>query len=137
MTPPVYRRVVTTGTSTETDSKASSLPTNSTPPPLLPPAVSSSTNSSPLQHIEANVVNLKILGPSSEDSSIPSSYEKDYKMKKISTTKDKENLLLVPSHDSADTNELNILIDEIIIPALKTRGESRDQENIYEEDAEL
>ena len=119
MTPPLYHRVITTETSTETDSKTSSIPLNSSPP-FLPPLLSPSTNSSPLQHIEANVVNLKILGPSSEDSSIPSSYEKDYKMKRLSSSKGKENFLLVPSQDSGDTENLNMFMEEINIPALKT-----------------
>ena len=121
MTPPLYHRVATTETSTET----SSIPLNTTPP-FLPPLVSPSNNSSPLQHIEANVVNLKVLGPSSEDSSIPSSYEKDYKMKKLSSNRGKENFLLVPSQDSVDVEQLNIFVEEINIPALKTiqsRGE--------------
>eukprot|EP00092_Neocalanus_flemingeri_P027713 GFUD01030083.1.p1 GENE.GFUD01030083.1~~GFUD01030083.1.p1 ORF type:complete len:1052 (+),score=290.32 GFUD01030083.1:52-3156(+) len=119
MTPPLYHRVATTETSTEPDSKTSSLPLNSSPP-SLPPLVSPSNNSSPLQHIEANVVNLKILGVSSEDSSIPSSYEKDYKMKKMSSNRGKENFLLVPSQDSGEVEQLNICVEEINIPALKT-----------------
>ena len=87
------------------------------PPPLVPPA------SSPLQHIEANVVNIKVLGPSSEDSSIPSSYEKDFKMKRISTNKGKENFHLVPSQDSCESSSLSILVGDVTIPVLKKLGE--------------
>ena len=71
-------------------------------PPLLAPG------QAPLQHIEANVVNLKVLGPSSEDSSIPSSYEKDFKMKKLSP-RGKEN--------SSELQRLDL--EEISIPALR------------------
>ena len=92
------------------------LPSQS-PPPLVPPA------SSPLQHIEANVVNIKVLGPSSEDSSIPSSYEKDFKMKRISTNKGKENFQLVPSQDSCESESLSILVGDVTIPVLKKLGE--------------
>ena len=87
-------------------------------PPLVPPA------SSPLQHIEANVVNIKVLGPSSEDSSIPSSYEKDFKMKRISTSKGKENFHLVPSQDSCESESLSILVGDLNIPVLKKLGEA-------------
>lgn len=73
-------------------------------PPLLPPA-----SSVPLQHVEANVVNIKVLGPSSEDSSIPSSYEKDFKMKKLNS-RGKEN----------QGGELRLDVEEMTIPALKT-----------------
>ena len=93
------------------------LPSQS-PPPLVPPA------SSPLQHIEANVVNIKVLGPSSEDSSIPSSYEKDFKMKRISTSKGKENFHLVPSQDSCESESLSILVGDVNIPVLKKLGEA-------------
>ena len=123
MTPPSYHRAVTTVT-TETSTE----PDTSVSPPLsLPPLVSpASTLSTPLQpHVEANVVNIKVLGPSSEDSSIPSSYEKDFKMKKISTTRGKENFQLVPSQDSATEGEsLSIIVGEINIPALKKRAEA-------------
>ena len=91
------------------------------PPPLVPP----SSRVSPLQHIEANVVNIKVLGPSSEDSSIPSSYEKDFKMKKISSSsKGKENFHLVPSHDSCESESLSILVSDVTIPVLKKLGEA-------------
>ena len=92
------------------------LPSQS-PPPLVPPA------SSPLQHIEANVVNIKVLGPSSEDSSIPSSYEKDFKMKRISGSKGKENFHLLPSQDSCESESLSILVGDVNIPVLKKLGE--------------
>ena len=89
------------------------------PPPLVPP----SSRVSPLQHIEANVVNIKVLGPSSEDSSIPSSYEKDFKMKRISGSKGKENFHLVPSQDSCESESLSILVGDVNIPVLKKLGE--------------
>lgn len=90
----------------------------SPPPPLVPA-------SSPLQHIEANVVNIKVLGPSSEDSSLPSSYEKDFKMKKISSSsKGKENFHLVPSQDSCESESLSILVSDVTIPVLKKLGEA-------------
>ena len=89
------------------------------PPPLVPP----SSRVSPLQHIEANVVNIKVLGPSSEDSSIPSSYEKDFKMKRISGSKGKENFQLVPSQDSCESESLSILVGDVNIPVLKKLGE--------------
>ena len=73
-------------------------------PPLLHPAVPS-----PLQHIEANVVNVRVLAPSSEDSSIPSSYEKDFKMRKLSP-RGKEN---------SGGGDLRLEMEEISIPALK------------------
>ena len=90
------------------------------PPPLVPP----SSRVSPLQHIEANVVNIKVLGPSSEDSSIPSSYEKDFKMKRISGSKGKENFHLVPSQDSCESESLSILVSDVTIPVLKKLGEA-------------
>ena len=74
------------------------------------------------------MVNIKVLGPSSEDSSIPSSYEKDFKMKKISTNKGKENFQLLPTQDSAENESLNIIVGEINIPALKKLGEGRNQD---------
>ena len=95
------------------------LPSQS-PPPLVPSA------SSPLQHIEANVVNIKVLGPSSEDSSIPSSYEKDFKMKRISGSKGKENFHLVPSQDSCESESLSILVGDVNIPVLKKLGEGEE-----------
>merc|ERR550525_11549 len=55
------------------DSSTSMTDVTSSIPPLLTLAPS------PLQHIEANVVSIRVL-PSSEDSSIPSSYEKDFKI---------------------------------------------------------
>ena len=97
MTPPTHHRPLTTETSTTTDS-SSPLPL----PPLVSPASTTASTASPLTHIEANVVNIKVLGPSSEDSSIPSSYEKDFKMKKLSP-RGKENSTL-----------------DVEIPALKT-----------------
>ena len=121
MTPPTFHRPVrplTTETSTATDS-SSPLPL----PPLVSPASTTTSTASPLAHIEANVVNIKVLGPSSEDSSIPSSYEKDFKMKKISTNKGKENFQLLPTQDSAENESLNIIVGEINIPALKKLGE--------------
>ena len=117
MTPPSYHRPVgmtTTETSTEPDSSS---------PPSLPPLVSPASTASPLQHIEANVINIKVLGPSSEDSSIPSSYEKDFKMKKISTNRGKENFQLLPTQDSAESESLSITVGEINIPALKKLGD--------------
>ena len=78
------------------DSSTSMTDVTSSIPPLLTLAPS------PLQHIEANVVSIRVL-PSSEDSSIPSSYEKDFKMKKLSP-RGKEN---------------NSTLD-VEIPALKT-----------------
>ena len=119
--PPTFHRPVrplTTETSTATDS-SSPLPL----PPLVSPASTTASTASPLAHIEANVVNIKVLGPSSEDSSIPSSYEKDFKMKKISTNKGKENFQLLPTQDSAENESLNIIVGEINIPALKKLGE--------------
>ena len=95
------------------------IPAQSPPPPLVP----LSSRVSPLQHIEANVVNIKVLGPSSEDSSIPSSYEKDFKMKRISTNKGKENFQLVPSQDSCESESLSILVGDVTIPVLKKLGE--------------
>ena len=77
------------------DSSTSMTDVTSSIPPLLTLAPS------PLQHIEANVVSIRVL-PSSEDSSIPSSYEKDFKMKKLSP-RGKENSTL-----------------DVEIPALKT-----------------
>ena len=74
------------GHKTLVDSSTSMTDGTSSLPPLLPPAPS------PLQHIEANVVSIRVL-PSSEDSSIPSSYEKDFKMKKLSP-RGKENSTL-------------------------------------------
>ena len=90
----------------------------------MSPASASTSTTSPLQHIEANVVNIKVLGPSSEDSSIPSSYEKDFKMKKISTTRGKENFQLLPSQDSAEGESLSLTVGEINIPALKKFGDT-------------
>ena len=78
------------------DSSTSMTDVTSSIPPLLTLAPS------PLQHIEANVVSIRVL-PSSEDSSIPSSYEKDFKMKKLSP-RGKENSSTL----------------DIEIPALKT-----------------
>ena len=48
------------------------------------------SSAAPLPHIEANIVNIKVLGLSSEDSSIPSSYEKVCKLcvKLLSTFED-------------------------------------------------
>lgn len=71
-------------------------------PPLLPAAP-------PLQHVEANVVNIRVVGPSlSEDSSIPSSYEKDFKMKKLSP-RGKEN-----------SGEVSVDMEGLSIPALRS-----------------
>ena len=55
-------------------------------------------------------MNIKVLGPSSaEDSSIPSSYEKDFKMKRLSSPRGKENSAL-----------LEVKEVEVTIPALKS-----------------
>merc|ERR1719251_712588 len=103
MTPPPYHRPIRLTTSTATDS-------SSPLPPLVSPASTTASAASPLTHIEANVVNIKVLGPSSEDSSIPSSYEKDFKMKKISTNKGKENFQLLPTQDSAENESLSFTV---------------------------
>ena len=60
-----------------------------------------------------------------QDSSIPSSYEKDFKMKKISSSsKGKENFHLVPSQDSCESESLSILVSDVTIPVLKKLGEA-------------
>ena len=90
--------------------------------PGLPALLPAPGPASPLQHIEANVVSVRVLGPSSEDSSIPSSYERDYKLRRLSG-RGKENWA-VPSQDSADVEAVHsglIRVEDITIPALKVR----------------
>jgi len=80
------------------------------------------TMTTALQHVEANVVSIKVVGPSSEESSIPSSYEKDMRMKKLSSSRGKENIQ-IPSQSQAHANHGGDSIvqhlNEIEIPALK------------------
>jgi len=80
-----------------------------------------SSSTTPLQHIEANVVSIKVCGPSSEDSSIPSSLDQDIKLRRLvgkgRTGAGKENTnTITPSAEEAETE---LTVARIEIPALK------------------
>jgi len=82
---------------------------------------STPSSTTPLQHIEANVVSIKVCGPSSEDSSIPSSLDQDIKLRRLvgkgRTGAGKENTnTTTPSAEEAETE---LTVARIEIPALK------------------
>jgi len=127
MTPPPLHRELT-----ETSTEPSSFKEDSIPLPNLETSSdpSSKGDSLPLQHVEANVVSLKVVGPSSEESSIPSSYERDYTrrspphQRKVSP-KGKENTLSSRMMLSDKTNTMQVGesveldIDQLQMPRIK------------------
>ena len=70
----IGQRVYTTSTGTQMTPETRRIKPVSTATTTT--ETSTDLSSTPLHHIEANIVNVKVVAPSSEDSSIPSSYEK-------------------------------------------------------------
>jgi len=127
MTPPPVHRDTMTETSTEHSScKDDSIPLPNMETLSSTEPSSSKADSLPLQHIEPNVVSLKVIGPSSEDSSIPSSYERDYMRRSVSprkiSPKGKENTIRMLS-DKTNTMQVGesveLDIDQLQIPKIK------------------
>lgn len=128
MTPPPLQRGIMTETSTDHSSCKDSIPLPNLDTLSSTEPSSSKADSLPLQHLEPNIVSLKVVGPSSEESSIPSSYERDYNTRSVSprkiSPKGKENtisrLMLSDKTNTMQVGEsVELDIDQLQIPRLK------------------